>query len=141
MRFWDSSAIVPLLIAESGSDQAQALLREDGAIIVWWSTEVELSSAIRRRQREEQDYSHDVEHSLRLIRELRSGWSEVLPTERTRSVATRLLAVHPLRAADALQLAAALAWRCGLPDGDPFVCLDDRLREAARREGFSVLPG
>ena len=81
-----------------------------------------------------------VEQALEVMRELRSGWSEVVPTERTRRVSTRLLAVHPLRATDALQLAAATQWRRGLPEQDAFVTLDDRLREAAVREGFSVLP-
>jgi hypothetical protein len=45
-----------------------------------------------------------------------------------------------LRAADALQLAAALVWCQGDPLQHGFVCLDQRLREAARREGFTALP-
>lgn len=62
------------------------------------------------------------------------------PTNKLRSLAGRLLAVHPLRAADALQLAAALRWCEDEPGGKAFVCLDDRLRAAARREGFSPIP-
>lgn len=57
-----------------------------------------------------------------------------------RNQAIRLLGLHPLRAADALQLAAALVWADRRPRGHPFVCLDAGLREAAHAEGFSVLP-
>ena len=64
----------------------------------------------------------------------------VAPTLRVRERAGRLVAAHPLRAGDALQLAAALVWCNDAPQGDAFVCLDGPLREAARREGFTVLP-
>jgi predicted nucleic acid-binding protein len=65
---------------------------------------------------------------------------EVAPVEDVRGRAERLLAVHPLRAADALQLGAALVWARERTTGLGFVSLDGRLREAARREGFTVLP-
>ena len=56
--------------------------------------------------------------------------------ERHRQFAVR---VHPLRAADSLQLAAALASAEEDPSGVGFVCFDIRLNEAASREGFTVL--
>jgi len=61
------------------------------------------------------------------------------PDEEVRRQARRLLRVHPLRAADALQLGAAIVW-AGRYEGREFVSLDARLREAARLEGFAVLP-
>jgi predicted nucleic acid-binding protein len=64
----------------------------------------------------------------------------VAPTAKLRERAGRMLAAHPLRAADALQMAAALVWCDDTPGGEGFICLDERLREAARREGFDVLP-
>jgi len=64
----------------------------------------------------------------------------VAPGNRVRDRAGRLLAAHPLRVGDALQLAAALVWCDEAPHGNTFVCLDDRLREVARREGFAILP-
>jgi len=71
---------------------------------------------------------------------LREDWSEIAAGTGVRDTAKRLLRVHALRAADALQLAAASV----LADGDPgsvtVVSLDDRLRDAARREGFQLLP-
>lgn len=67
-----------------------------------------------------------------------SIWSEILPGENVRKAALRMLMLHPLRAAEALQLAAALVWTSGAPDGCDFVCLDRRLNEAARKEGFRI---
>jgi hypothetical protein len=71
---------------------------------------------------------------------LAGTWVELLPSEAIRAAAERLLAVHVLRAADAFQLAAALAWCGGRPAGHSVVTLDLRLREAASIEGFDTLP-
>jgi len=71
---------------------------------------------------------------------LAGRWRPVTAIEPVRARALRLVRTHALGAADALQLAAALV-ACGeRPEALPFVCLDDRLRDAARREGFPVLP-
>ena len=93
-------------------------------------------SAIRRRERA----GLDVREAPGSLGRLASEWEEVQPGERIRVTAERLLAVHPLRAADALQLAAAMAWRGELTRAAGFVCFDERLRDAAAREGFDVLP-
>lgn len=108
---------------------------------VWWAARVECISALARRSREGVLGTTGEEHARRALGMLAGSWSEILPTDRLRTLAERLLAVHPIRAADALQLAAALQWCAGEPIGRPFVCLDQRLREAARREGFVLLPG
>ena len=52
MRFWDSSAIVPLIVAETSSVAVRALLADDSEVVVWWSTEIECLSALARRERE-----------------------------------------------------------------------------------------
>lgn len=140
MRFWDSSAIVPLLVREPHSADARALLREDERILVWWATPVECASALRRLERQQAIAASDLAPALRLLTSLGGSWSEIVPAHPVRTHAQRLLAVHPLRAADALQLAAALVWRGQDPAGADFVSLDDRLRDAAIREQFSVLP-
>jgi hypothetical protein len=62
----------------------------------------------------------------------------VTDVERVKALAVRLLRVHRLRAADALQLAAALAWADGSPQSRTLLTLDDRLATAAEREGFAV---
>ena len=57
-----------------------------------------------------------------------------------RLLASLLSRDHPLKTADALQLAAALRWCEGDTMNASFVCLDNRLRGAALDEGFNVLP-
>jgi len=75
-----------------------------------------------------------------LMSRLVGDWTEVLPGNGVREHAGRLLLRHPLRAADSLQLAAAMVWADGNPGEREFVCLDRRLREAASQEGFRVIP-
>ena len=115
-------------------------MRSDGERAVWWGTVVECLSALHRRRREGRLSVTLVEQgTLRLVGLVEDS-DVVDPTSLLRDRAGRLVAAHPLRAADAFQLAAALTWCDNTPSGESFVCLDDRLREAARREGFAVLP-
>lgn len=137
--FWDSSALVPLLVSERRSSELVALLRSDPAPATWWATPVECQSALQRRRREDALEASTLGRALDRLRQLAEDVDVVAPTVALREAAGRALAAHPLRAADALQLAAALVWS-GEASGEPFVCLDDRLRDAARREGFTVLP-
>lgn len=139
MRFWDASAIVPLLVSEPQTRRLMPLLEKDAEVLVWWETPVECTSALARREREGALSAAGVTAALGRLRELADGWQEVLPTDPVRSTAQRLLRVHPLRAADALQLAAALVAAEHEPASLDLVCLDDRLAEAARREGFAVV--
>jgi predicted nucleic acid-binding protein len=136
--FWDASAIVPLLVAEAGSDSLLAQLEHDARMFAWWGTPVECVSAVSRLERDGALTLAEASIALERLRALSDAWHEVLPSEGVRSIAQRLLRVHPLRAADSLQLAAALVACEGDPTRLPFVSRDDRLAEAAIREGFSV---
>jgi hypothetical protein len=138
LRFWDSSAVVPLLVSQDRSEEVRGMLREDREVVVWWGTAVECRSALQRLVREgELTTDGDVE-SIRVLRTLVDSWTEIQPRDEMRLRATRLLAVHSLHAADSLQLAAALTWRPEPDHEAAFVCLDERLAEAARREGFTL---
>ena len=137
MRFWDSSALVPLLLAQPRTERAKRLLEEDAEPVVWWGSAVECASAIARLHRDGHLSGRDEQAARALLESLRSSWFEVQPGDSVREQALRLLRLHPLRAADALQLAAALEWAGAPPDGG-FVTFDDRLREAAQREGFTT---
>lgn len=138
MRFWDSSAIVPLLARQPSTSEATAQFQLDADLVVWWGTGVEAVSAIARLDREGIPQS-TVTEALKRLDELATAWREVEPTDRVRIVAGRLLRVHPLRAGDALQLAAAVVASEDRPASLPFVTLDQRLALAAEREGFPVL--
>lgn len=139
MRYWDSSALVPLLVKERLSDSMEALLETDPSVATWWGTSVECGSAIARREREGAGDAGEVAAASGRLAALEADWSEVAPSERIRSSARRLLRVHDLHAGDALQLAAALAASAGSGEPLPFVTLDDRLALAASREGFPIL--
>lgn len=140
MRFWDASAVIPLCVRDPASAMIRRLAREDEAIAAWWGTMVECYSALSRLRRQgDLDASH-IGQARHLLQRLAEAWSEVAPGPEVRDQALRLLGLHSLRAADVLQLAAALVWADRRPLGRPFVCLDSRLREAARAEGFLVLP-
>jgi predicted nucleic acid-binding protein len=139
MKYWDTSAIVSVLIKENSTAALRALRDEDPDQIVWCLTPVEIVSALARRARE--GLPVDQEKAVRSAWSVLSErWEEVGAIELVRSRALRLLSTHPIRACDALQLAAALIACAERPESLPFVCLDDRLRDAARREGFPVLP-
>ena len=139
MKFWDSSAILPLLLDERTSASVAAVYENDERQIVWCLTEVEAVSALARRERQG-GKPVDVERARTTLKILSERWEEVTSVESVRTRAIRLLGTHGLRAADALQLAAALVFCDERTESLPFVCLDDRLAEAARKEMFPVLP-
>lgn len=138
--FWDSSALVPTILPAPQSAALVALLRSDAERVLWWGAPVECQSALYRRHREAPLPTESLDEALRRLAGILADSDVVAPTNRVRDRAGRLLPLHALRAADALQLAAALVWCDDAPRGDRFVCLDERLRDAAGREGFSVLP-
>ena len=138
MKFWDSSAIVCLLANQPASSWAKSLQLRDGGLWVWWGTKPEAASALARLSREGALNLSEHEDALERLEAMTSLWSEVAPGELLRETALRLLRVHPLRAGDALQLAAAYTASEHRPSTLEFVCLDKRLAEAASREGFVV---
>lgn len=140
MRFWDSSAIIPLCVDVPEARATRALLRADRTMAVWWGTRTECVSALERQARGGAIDPRGQGQARAVLSALAHVWSEVQPSEAVRTTAERLLATHPLRAADALQLAAALQWRGQPSRGAQVVTFDPRLRAAARAEGFAVLP-
>ena len=141
MRFWDSSAIVPIVCAESTSPRCRAWLRTDPIILVWALAAIEVISALARRRREGVlDAVRFADGKQRLLK-LERAWNEVGQYDAVRGRARRLLETHPLRAADALHLAAALVAVEERPARLEFVTFDERLAEAAAKEGFAILSG
>ena len=138
--FWDSSAVVPCILPEPRSVRLVSLLRNDADFALWWASPVECQSALYRRHGETALPIPLLNDALRRLARLSEDADVVAPTVRVRGRAGRLLAAHALRAGDALQLAAALVWCDDAPETATFVCLDERLREAARREGFGLAP-
>lgn len=140
MRFWDTSAVVPLLTTEPASAHCTALLRDDKDIVVWWGTMVECSAALARRRRDGVLSNADEQSAIAVLDHLATSWRAVEPSRAVREAAIRLARVHPLRTADALQLAAAVVWRGGDSATAAALVTDDRrLAVAADLEGFRVV--
>ena len=139
VKYWDTSAITPLLAEEPTREHLVNLLKEDADILAWWGTPVEIASALARREREGLLTADEVTRALAAAHTLAESWHEIVPSESVRRTAERVLRAHPLRAADSLQLAAALIASDHDPVSLEFVCLDVRLAGAARREGFIVI--
>ena len=139
MRFWDASAVVPLLIEQKRTGAARRLHGADPEMAVWWGTTVECHSAIARMLRQQAIDRNGAAQGMERLRDIGSEWLEVEPSTRIRNEACRLLLAHPLRAADALQLAAVLDLSHEIGDRMQMICFDDRLVEAARFEHLPVV--
>jgi hypothetical protein len=139
VRYWDSSAIVPLLVTEARSTAVFRTYERDPEMAVWWATPIECVAALARHERDGTLTSAGVADAFDRLDALLLAWREVQPVEPVRRLARRLLRVHPVRTADALQLAAAIAASEDRSDTLAFVTLDERLALAAQREGFPVV--
>jgi predicted nucleic acid-binding protein len=139
VRFWDTSALVPLVVEETTSVACRRLLRDRIDLVVWALTRTEMTSAIWRRALDGDLDVSAVPRVLSRIAALAARWSEITDVDLVRDRAERLLAQNALRAADALQLAAALVLTRERPRNRDFVTADGALARAAASEGFRVV--
>ena len=139
MNFWDTSALVALSVEEPHRQTALRVLEADEHIVVWWGATIEYVAAISWRERDGSLTTDEVAVHLSRLNALSQVWYEVQPSRRIKAVAQRLLRVHPLRAADSLQLASAIVASEDDPTSLGFVCFDARLNQVAAREGFTIL--
>lgn len=139
MRYWDSSALISLFITEPDSVGRTSLLKEDAQVVTWWASRIECASALNRLHKEQSLDEKGLVQALGNLDAFCEACLEILPSEEVRKRAMRLLRMHPLRAADALQLGAALVAAREDPSSLELVASDDQLKRAAEREGFLVL--
>jgi predicted nucleic acid-binding protein len=139
LAFWDASALVPLCVGQSNTPRVIAFYKSYEAV-VWWATPVEIASALARLVRMRQLDSADWSKARRLAAVLADAWFVIQPSERLRTKAAQLVDLYDLRAADALQLAAAVEWCQDVPQGRVFLTADQKLREAALLAGFEGEP-
>jgi predicted nucleic acid-binding protein len=139
MRFWDASALVPLLVAERTTRRLQALAARDSDMLVWWGSPVECVSTLAHLERAGALDAKGLALASDRLKQLANCWHEIEPSEIVRESAMRFLRVHTLRAADALQLGAAFVAAERRPPSLQMITLDDRLADAARKEGFELV--
>lgn len=140
MKFWDASAVIPLVLSEPRSEEVRKIHSSDQEVLIWWGTPVEMVSAIARSEREGRISLTEMTALITLTREFASSCTVIEPVNAISERAQRLLCAHALRASDALQLGSALVALKDNPRNFSLVSLDTRLRSAATREGFLVLP-
>lgn len=138
MNYWDSSGLVPLMVEQSNSNERRSLLRRDPGIISWWGSAIECASAFNRLHREKLVEDGELAELHSELARFESKWVLIPPVVQVKQIAIRCLRVHALKAADSLQLAAALTAAEGDPGAIGFVTNDERLAGAARREGFRI---
>lgn len=136
--FWDTSGFVPLCLQQRNSSHANQLL-DQYAMAVWWTAPVEARSAFARGLRKGVITAREHQEAIVVLDRMRWEWTEVYPDDFLRSFAETLTDRFPLRAADALQLAAAAEWAMQRPTGRPFISGDKRLLEAAGQLGFRTI--
>ena len=139
MRYWGAAALVPLLVDEEGTRLTRTWLREDLHVTTWALSSLEIASGIERRTREGSLDGAQRRAALDRASRLARSWDEVVDLAAVRERALALVARHPLKAAGAAQLGAALHASAEAGSRLPFVCLDGRLAAAAAREGLPVL--
>jgi predicted nucleic acid-binding protein len=129
--------MVTLCVDQTPTRQA---LRFEGkyGIAVWWATHVEIASALAQLLRQQEIDAIEYAHGKRQADGLANLWRVIAPSDGIAIQARVLLESYALRAADALQLAAALEWCEGKPQGNVFLTFDKRLREAAGLAGFTL---
>ncbi|MGI9115633.1 MAG: PIN domain-containing protein [Chthoniobacterales bacterium] len=136
VTYWDTSALVPLVLKESTSAFNRRLADQLG-VVTWWGSYIECVAAITRQAREGAS-PPQIAESFRMLEQLASEWTEVAANEELRRAAVRALRTHRLRWSDALQLGAAMVASRFEPPRVRFVTHDLRLRAAAELEGFMV---
>jgi len=135
--FWDSSALVPLCVRQSITPQVIALYKNHQAVI-WWTTPLEIASALARLLRMKQLNSSEWNEARNLAQTLIDSCSVIQPSNALRTKAIQLVERYDLRSADSLQLAAALEWCEDVPQGHVFLSADLRLRNAGILCGFDA---
>ncbi|MFQ5690777.1 MAG: type II toxin-antitoxin system VapC family toxin [Gemmatimonadota bacterium] len=137
MRFWDSSALLPLCLSQPETPRAEAWLRDDAEMVVWWGSVIECASAFARLRRQRLLGVDGEETACDILAELAGSWYEVQPTMSIQRRVLRFMRVHSLSASDASQLAAAVEWAGGA-EAARLATFDPRLQAVARLEGFAV---
>ena len=128
---------MPLCVRQSNTPHATALYKRYQAV-VWWATPVEIASALARLVRMQLLDPSDWAKARHLASRLADTWSVIQPTDAVRTKGTQVIERYDLRAADALQLAAAFEWCQDVPQGRVFLTGDDKLLQAAALAGFAV---
>ena len=140
--YFDTSALVKLYIEEDGTSEVLRIAEdlERNRLVILDIAQVEFRSAVRQREREGDIAATDAAGILDQFDQDSASAYLVQPLNaKVQQEAVRLLDAHPLPAPGSLHLAGCLVACASVPPPVTFVCADEGLCVAARREGFRVL--
>lgn len=137
VAFWDASVLVTLCVEQTATPRS-LLFEGKYRIAVWWATHVEIASALAQLHRQQKITASEYAHGTQQAEGMANLWRVIAPSAKIALDACAALERYPLRAEDALQLAAAMEWCEGKPRGNAFLTFDQRLREAAGLAGFTL---
>ncbi|TAN21544.1 MAG: PIN domain-containing protein [Acidobacteria bacterium] len=134
--FLDSSAALKLYFEETGSESMRAFAGRGLPCAICSIGAVEFRAVVRAKERSRVLSGGDARSMLvHFEQRVRHAWTYQPVNEVVFALSAVLIDRHPLRAPDALQLAAAMVLLQIQPI--EFVSSDHRLLEAARREGLA----
>ena len=140
--YFDTSALLKFYIQEEGSEVVADLMENIGSdgISILDITLLELRSAVRRRERQEDMSEREANRTIDKIRQDETSVYVVQSLDSSvTEEAIRVLDTHPLKTLDALQLAGCLVIGRRMSEPLTFVCADTRLNDAVRLEGLVTL--
>lgn len=135
--YLDASAVVKVYVAETASDRVRELVVAADGLLTVRISYAEVRAAFARARRERLLSAADLHALTRAFDEDWARYSIVEVSDAVVRQAASLSERHALRGYDAVQLAAALAAGQEI-DTIRFVCFDERLARAARREGLAI---
>lgn len=143
LLFLDTSALFKRYVEEDESEAVLARIEdasENGAALI---TRVEVAAALAKAVRDSRMAPADAREAEREFLDDWTVFTRIRLTDALTALAGDLAWRHDLRGYDAVQLAAALAWResaAGSADDIEFACFDNHLRQAAAAEGMKTWP-
>jgi predicted nucleic acid-binding protein len=133
----DASAVVKVYVAETASERVRELLVAAEGLLTARISYAEVRAAFARARRERLLSAADLRALTRIFDEDWARYSVVEVSDAVVRLAASLSERHGLRGYDAVQLSAALVASEAIGT-IRFVCFDERLARAARREGLAI---
>jgi predicted nucleic acid-binding protein len=137
--YLDTSALVKLYIDEAESTAVKQRVEVARIVSTSRVAYVEARAGIARKFREAELSKTEYKH---MIEDLEEDWQSYFIVEVSESItklAGQLVHRNPLRGFDAIHLASALFLKNRTHLELSFACVDERLKDAARREGLTII--
>ncbi len=130
--------MVKLLVDEAGTEEAQLAYNEADGVRTTAIAHVEATAALARMRKGDRLTTAQLRRALADLEKLWRGFYIHAVSEALLAEASAAARAHSLRAYDAVHLAGAASFAAG--EELDLACWDKELREAARKQGFALIP-